>query len=117
MTTATVETTGVVLARHLGAIASRDVDQIIPDYTEDSVLVTPDGTFQGLEQIRGFFTAALNIFTPEVIGMFNISKQEVVGDVAYIFWSAGPTVPFATDTFLIRDGKILVQTFAAQIVS
>jgi len=26
-------------------------------------------------------------------------------------WSAAPTVPKATDTLLVRDGKIVVQTF------
>jgi ketosteroid isomerase-like protein len=119
MTTAAAETetTEAVIARHLGALAARDIDQIMPDYTEESVLVTPDATFQGLEQIRGFYTAALNIFTPEVIGLFKISKQEIVGEAAYLFWSAGPTIPFATDTFLIRDSKILIQTFAGQIIS
>ncbi len=116
MTTST-ETVEVVLARHLGAIASRDVDQIMRDYTDESVLITPEHTFRGLEQVRAFFTAALNIFTPEVLGMFNISKQEIAGEIAYLFWSSGPSVPFATDTFLIRDGKIAVQTFTGQIVS
>jgi ketosteroid isomerase-like protein len=111
------DTTGTVVSRHLGAIAARDLDQLIADYTEASVLITPDATFQGLEGLRGFFAAALNLFTPEVMADFMISKQEVAGEIAYLFWSAGPKIPFATDSFLIRDGKIMVQTFTAQIVS
>ena len=111
------ETVELVLTHHLGAIASRDVDQIMTDFTDESVLITPEHTFRGLEQVRAFYTNALNIFTPEVLGMFNISKQEIVGEIVYLFWSAGPSVPFATDTFLIRDGKIAVQTFTGQIIS
>jgi ketosteroid isomerase-like protein len=115
MTTVTADTTGIVIAHHLNAIAARDLEQIMADFTEDSVLITPDATFQGLEQVRGFYSAALNIFTPEVLATFSISKQEVVGELAYLFWSAGTKVPFATDTFIVRDGKILAQTFTGQI--
>jgi hypothetical protein len=31
-------------------------------------------------------------------------------------WKADPFIPLATDTFVIRDGKIVAQTFAALLV-
>lgn len=34
----------------------------------------------------------------------------VEGEIAYVVWKADPFIPTAADTFLIRDGKILVQT-------
>jgi hypothetical protein len=37
-----------------------------------------------------------------------------VGEVAYLLWSGGAAFPFATDTYVVRDGKILVQTAAVQ---
>lgn len=41
------------------------------------------------------------------------------GDVAYIVWSAetpAARVPVGTDTFVVRNGKIVVHTFAAHFV-
>jgi hypothetical protein len=45
-------------------------------------------------------------------------RQAVKGDVAYIVWSAESgksSVPLATDTYLARFGKIVVQTFTAEM--
>jgi hypothetical protein len=39
-------------------------------------------------------------------------RQDVDGEIAYIAWKAEPFTPLATDTFVIRNGKICVQTFA-----
>ena len=39
-------------------------------------------------------------------------RQDVHGEVAYIHWQAAPFIPFASDTFVIRNGKIVVQTIA-----
>jgi hypothetical protein len=39
-------------------------------------------------------------------------RQEIVGEVAYILWERKPQISRATDTFVVRNGKILVQTFA-----
>jgi len=47
-----------------------------------------------------------------------MDRVEVVEDVAYILWHSvnqGAEVPLGTDTFLVRDGKIAIQTFAAKI--
>jgi len=38
--------------------------------------------------------------------------------MAYIVWSGESgklKIPFATDTLIVRDGKIVAQTFAAQM--
>ena len=39
-------------------------------------------------------------------------RQDLEGEMAYIVWKAEPFIPMATDTFVIRDGKIVVQTYA-----
>jgi len=47
-----------------------------------------------------------------------MGRAEVVGEVAYIVWNTvnqGADVTLGTDTFLVRDGKIAVQTFAGKI--
>ena len=107
--------TGTTLAHHLQALATGNVDTILEDYTDESVLFAPQATFRGREQLRIFFEGALLIFTPEVLSQFQILRQDVDGEIAYIFWTAGSAIPLGTDTFVVRDGKIVVQTFAAHM--
>jgi hypothetical protein len=79
------------------------------DYTEESVLITPDATFKGLGEIRKNFEDAYRIF-PKDKTVFQLSKRVIDRDVAYILWQAKtPTfnLTYATDTFIIRNGKSL----------
>ncbi len=101
-----------VLDHHLGAFA-RGVDEILLDYTDQSVVITPDRAFRGRAEIRGFFQRFMDSATKEFWDSFKLGAKLVQGDVAYITWSAKPSVPLATDTLVVRDGKIHVQTFTA----
>ena len=104
-------TTESVLTHHLQAI-SQGVDAVLADYTERSILFTPDRTYRGLEELRGFFAAFISDSPPGLIPAITVTRQEIDGEVAYILWKADPFIPFASDTFLVRDGKIAVQTLA-----
>ena len=47
-----------------------------------------------------------------------MQKQIIEGEVAYIVWTAETAdnvYELATDTFLIRNGKIAVQSFTAKV--
>jgi hypothetical protein len=84
------------------------------DYTEQSVLITPDKTYKGLAEIRENFVKAFAAF-PKDSTMMTLNKSIVQQDVGYILWEA--TTPkfklsFATDTFIIQGGKIVRQTYA-----
>jgi hypothetical protein len=105
-----------VLAHHLQAIPE-GVDSIMRDYAEDSVLFTPDGALRGLEGIRAFFTGFLGSSPPELIQALTLLRQEIDGEYAYILWKAEPFIPLATDTFLVRGGKIRMQRFAALVAA
>ena len=107
-----------VLNHHLQAFASADVDEVMKDYTDDSVFLGTDGKLTGREEIRTVFEGLISgLFRPGTY-QFEMDATEVVGEVAFIAWHSsneGATVPLGTDTFLIRDGKIAVHTFAAKI--
>ena len=103
--------TEATLVHHLGAFSS--VDDILSDYTEDSVLFTPNGPIRGLAGLRAFFDALTKSATPELMAAYQMVRQDVGGEIAYIVWKAEPFVPLATDTFVVRDGKIMAQTFTA----
>ena len=50
---------------------------------------------------------------------FEMLNREIEGEVAYTVWrgeSENFNLLMGTDTFIIRDGKIVCQTFAAQII-
>lgn len=44
-----------VLTHHLIAFGNNDLDEIMKDYAEASVVMTPNGTVKGLAAIRKFF--------------------------------------------------------------
>jgi len=103
--------TEAVLQKHLAAAAT-SVEAVMADYVDESVLITPTATYKGRAEICAFFTELLQGATKGFLGAFRMKRQEISGDLAYILWEAKPWFPFATDTFLVRDGKIVLQTFA-----
>ncbi len=107
-----------VLNHHLQSFGAGDVDETMKDYTDDSVLMTPDGALTGLGEIRAAFEEFYGgLFRPGTYE-FEMDHIAIEGEIAFIVWHSsneGAEVPLGTDTFLIRDGKIAVQTFTAQI--
>jgi len=106
-----------VLQNHVQALVSHDLDGVMKDYTEDSVVFSPRGVTKGLNSIRASFSRIITIYTPEVIANMKTIRQEIYGEYAYVLWSAVPAVLFGGDTFHIRDGKILMQSFIGQTKS
>jgi hypothetical protein len=103
--------TEATLSHHLQAFAE-GIDAIMGDYTEDSVFFTPDGRLEGLGPIRAFLDGFLRNSPPELLRAMTLVRQDVRGEFAYILWKAEPFIPLATDTFVVRGGKIAVQSFA-----
>ena len=110
--------TANVLEHHLSCFGSGDLDGIMTDYTEDSLLFTPEGPLKGREAIRGLLASLIAEFAKPGAS-FEMKTQTVEGEAAYIVWSAETadnTYELATDTFVVRDGKIVYQSFAGKIV-
>lgn len=106
-----------VLDHHWNTFQANDLEGVMADYTEESVLITPDNTFKGLAEIRENFVNAFAAFPKDSTTM-NLQKSVVNQDVAYIIWdAAGPKVKisYGTDTFIIKDGKIVRQTYAGVV--
>jgi ketosteroid isomerase-like protein len=111
-------TTQQILEHHLKAFGDGDLEGILEDYTKDSVLFTPDGLLRGPGEIRSLFEAFLAEFGKPGAS-FEMKKQIVDGETAFIVWSAETAdnvYELATDTFVIRDGKIVTQSLAGKIV-
>jgi ketosteroid isomerase-like protein len=107
-----------VLNHHLTCFAASDLEGTLSDYTDDSVIMTPQGVFKGLSEIRMFFENGYAEFGQPGT-QFTMHKMLVDGEYAFIFWEAETATnrfEAASDTFVIRDGRILAQTFAAKVV-
>ena len=102
-----------LLNNHLQSFAQKDVDGIMRDYSEESVFITPTGQLHGLKAIRNFFDTFIQALPPSFFDSFKMNRQEVSSDLAYIAWEAAPWIHLGTDSFLVKDSKIMVQTFAA----
>lgn len=107
------EVSNKVVTNHLQSFLKADLDGVISDYTNESVLITHIGVFSGVEEIKGFFSDLLKHF-PFQQHSFELDKLIVDENLVFIVWHATtPTlqVPFGTDTFIVKDGKISQQTF------
>ena len=75
------------------------------DYAREAI-------YRGLTEIRQFYTALLEGLPDGFWNSYKLNRQAVVGEVGYILWEAKPWFAMATDTFVVREGKIRYQTFA-----
>lgn len=106
------------LDRHMAAFSAGDVDALVEDYTDASVMITQDATLRGRDALRDFFSGLLSEhFRPGTYD-FTMDVVRVEGDTVYIAWHAScesADVVLATDTFVLRGDKIATQTFTAKV--
>lgn len=101
--------TKAVTDHHIEALLASDLEGVMKDYTDDSVVISNlGGVARGLDAIRASFSPVTD---GGGIPGLEISVEHVDGDIAYVTWSA-EGIPFGTDTFVVRDNKIAVQTAA-----
>jgi len=106
-----------VLDHHIKCFGDGDLKGILSDYAPGAVLFTPDGPLRGAGGIRPFFQAMIAEFGKPGAA-FSMKQQFVDGDYAYVLWTADTAdnmYEFATDTLVVRDGKIVAQSFAGKI--
>jgi ketosteroid isomerase-like protein len=106
-----------VLNHHLKAFDLGDLNVILSDYAPDAVLFTKDRALKGIDEIRPLFEALIAEFAKPG-ATFNMQQQLVEGDYAYILWTAKTAenvYELATDTFVVREGKIVAQSFTGKI--
>jgi ketosteroid isomerase-like protein len=107
-----------VVDHHLKSFGEGDLKGILSDYAPGAVLFTPEGPLRGIDAIRSLFQAMLAEFGKPGAA-FSLKQQFVEGDYAYILWTAETAdnvYEMATDTFVVREGKIVIQSFAGRIV-
>ena len=89
-----------------------DLDGILSDYADDAVFFHQQGMAKGTGEIRSF-VESMGEAMASLIPNFEMITQDTDGDVMYIVWKSGDAVPMGTDTFVVKNDKIVAQTFAA----
>jgi ketosteroid isomerase-like protein len=99
-----------IFQHHAGALMAGDLDEIVADYTDDAVFITPRGVLRGKEGVReGFTTLLADVPNAD----WKVPTQIFQGDVLFIEWkavSAKAHVSDGVDTFVFTEDGIRVQT-------
>jgi len=107
--------TEAVTRHHIDALEAGDLEAVMSDYTEESVLIVPGAVMRGLDAIRPAFAAAFESSFKPGSSEFTLHSLDVCDDCSIITWRItfdGGEIPFGTDTLYVRDGKIITQTGA-----
>lgn len=106
-----------ILDHHMQCFDAGDLPGILSDYAPDAVLFTPNGPLKGIDAIRPLFQAIFAEFgKPDTT--FSMTQYTIEGELAYIVWTAETAdnvYDMGTDTFVIRNGKIVAQSFACKM--
>jgi ketosteroid isomerase-like protein len=99
-----------IFQHHGQALGAGDLDEIVADYSDDAVFISPAGVKRGKDGIREAFTALL-ADVPNAA--WDLKTLIFDGDALFLEWAAdaGATrVDDGLDTFIFRDGQIRLQT-------
>jgi ketosteroid isomerase-like protein len=99
-----------VFEHHAQALGAEDLEEIVADYSDDAVFITPAGVQRGKDGLRQAFTKLLGE-VPQAT--WDIKTAIYEGDIMLLEWGAeggGNRIEDGIDTFVFRDGLIRVQT-------
>ncbi|GBG40837.1 nuclear transport factor 2 family protein [Mycobacterium montefiorense] len=99
-----------VFAHHGKALVAGDLDEIVADYADDSVVIGPSGVARGKDGIRNVFA---NLLTDLPNAAWDLKTQFFDDDVLFLEWAADSAinrVDDGVDTFVFRGGMIRAQT-------
>jgi len=100
----------------LAAFQRGDVKTVIGMYRDDAVIITPDGSLKGAA-INAMMVALFEEFAQPGV-TFELISRAAEGDVANFVWRARTNkteYDFCAETYVLKDGKIAVQTFSGQM--
>ncbi|NVK52856.1 MAG: nuclear transport factor 2 family protein [Flavobacteriaceae bacterium] len=106
-----------IVIHHMDSFYDNDIDALMSDYTEESIIMTLEQTFKGLKEIRLFITEFITYF-PKGKTILVLDKLSVENDLGYVVWHAHTPnikISLGSGTFILKNGKILKQTFVGQL--
>jgi hypothetical protein len=89
-------------------------DEVLAFHAEDFIWMSPMGTTRGHEAARALSAQRQARMPPEALQGLKIIQTAVIGEYAFQTFKTD-LIPFGTDTYIIRDGKIVFQSNALYI--
>jgi ketosteroid isomerase-like protein len=99
-----MSTNAEVVKHHVESLVNGDVDEVMSDFAANAVIVCGPQPIRGSDAIRAFFSGISASFD-----RFELDASVSESDHHYIAWHTADGLR-GTDTFHIRDGKIVLQT-------
>jgi hypothetical protein len=99
-----------IFQHHAQALGAGDLDEIVADYSDDAIFITPAGVKRGKDGIREAFTQLL-ADVPNAAWELKTTIYE--NDALFLEWAAtaaATKVEDGIDTFIFSDGLIRLQT-------
>jgi hypothetical protein len=99
-----------IFGHHAEALMKADLDELVADFSEDAIMITPTGPKHGKAGVREAFEELLAI-VPNAT--WDVPVAVFAEDLLLIEWSAQSAeseVTDGVDTFIFRDGLIRAQT-------
>ena len=108
----TADETRAVVERHMDALRVGDIDRVMEDYTDESVSnsINLGGVFKGRAAILAFFQASGSM------PGFAETAAYAEGDAYFVTWTADG-IELGSDTLVVRNGKIALQTVVVVLAS
>lgn len=97
-----------VWKRHVERAIAGDLDAVLDDFGEDSVIITADGVIAGKAAIREFFEAFLAGFDQAAIDSIVVNQETIHDNVVVSNFTVGAIGMTFHDTAVIRDDRIRV---------
>ena len=99
-----------IFQHHAEALGAGDLEEIVADYADDAVLITPAGVLRGKDGIRAAF---IQLLADVPNAAWQLKTQIYEGDVLFLEWAAEAEktrVEDGIDTFIFRGDFIRLQT-------
>lgn len=93
-----------VVTRHLQGSAAGDASVVPRDYAKDAVVVFGGEAASGIDAVQKVFD---DLYARTPLNL-TYTTRTFAADVGYVVWTMGDLT--GSDTFIVRDGKIAVQT-------
>jgi hypothetical protein len=110
--------TNDVWLRHIDAWQRQSLPDIVADYAPDARMVINNRVFTGRDEVQHVFSQLFKLFSN---GVNQIDPPVVFDRFVYITWRFSPQggatakSHFGTDTFVVEDGLIHLQTIGSDL--
>lgn len=113
------EQTALVFAKRMEVVkkmfaGEASYDDVLAFHSTDFIWLSPSGPLQGHTAAREYSAQRMAVMPADAFKGMEIIRTHIVGEYAFLIFKT-ELIPFGTDTFIIRDGKVVFQSNAVYL--